>query len=279
MRRLSAFLGAIVLTVGLSGQAVAAAPTSLYVAVGDSLAVGDGASDMATTAYVPLMADYFAGHFHGDAKNMVNLAIGGETTGSFAVAHAGPVSQMNAALAAILDPTTDTKVVTLSIGGNDLLDLLNEPTDPCVINPVSPTCQAMVAAALGGVATNLPVILGTLDWALAQDPGDEVVYVLTLYNPFGGTGSPYEAPIDGALLGADMAVDCTALGNPYNVGLDDIVACTSMAFGAVVIDGYAAIGDNALALTHIGDPGFNIHPNDDGYAVIAKAHRVAQRAL
>ena len=41
----------------------------------------------------------------------------------------------------------------------------------------------------------------------------------------------------------------------------------------------ATIGDNALALTHIGDPGFNIHPNDDGYAAIAKAHRRAERTL
>lgn len=279
MRRLSAITLALVLAVGLSSQAVAKAPTSLYIALGDSLAVGDGATDMATTAYVPLMADYFAGTFHGDAKNMLNLAIGGETTVSFQVAHVGPVSQLNAALAAIGDPETDTKVVTLSIGGNDLLDLLNEPTDDCVINPVGAACQGQVAAALGSVATNMPVILGTLAGALALDPGDEDVYVLTLYNPFGGTGSPYELPIDGALLGVDGSVDCTNWSNPYNVGLDDIVACTAMYFGFNVIDGYAAIGDNALALTHIGDPGFNIHPNDDGYAAIAKAHRVAQRAL
>jgi hypothetical protein len=103
------------------------------------------------------------------------------------------------------------------------------------------------------------------------------VFVLTLYNPFGGTGSGFEGVVDIGLLGADLMVDCTALSNPMNIGLNDLVAFTSGAFGAIVIDGYTVVGDNALALTHIGDPGFNIHPNDDGYATIAKAHRGADR--
>jgi hypothetical protein len=66
--------------------------------------------------------------------------------------------------------------------------------------------------------------------------------------------------------------------DPAKAGLNDIVACTSASFGAVVVDGNDVIGDDALALTHIGDPGFNIHPNDDGYAAIAKAHRRADAA-
>jgi hypothetical protein len=66
---------------------------------------------------------------------------------------------------------------------------------------------------------------------------------------------------------------------PANAGVDDLITCSSTFFGALAVDGYAAIGDNALALTHIGDPGFNIHPNDDGYAAIAKAHRLVERSL
>jgi lysophospholipase L1-like esterase len=183
---------------------------------------------------------------------------------------------MNAAVATILDAGTDTRVVTLSIGGNDLLDLLNEPTDACVINPASLECQIGVVQALSGVANNYPTIMGTLAFALAQDPGTEKVFVLTLYNPFGGTGSLFEAAVDQGLLGADLTVDCAAAqANPMDAGLNDIVSCASAFFGATVVDGFQTIGDNALALTHIGDPGFNIHPNDDGYAAIAKAHRRA----
>jgi len=269
MRR-TILVGVLALLVTQAAPAAATTRPTLYLAMGDSLAVGDGASVQSETGYVGLLTDYFAGTPHGNAKDARNISVGGETTGSFLA------GQANAGVATILDPSTDVTVVTVSISGNDLLNLLNEPGDPCVINPGSAECQILLATALGGVAANYPTVMGTLSWALAQDPGAERVFVLTLYNPFGGTGSPYEVPIDYALLGVDLAIDCAAAQvNPMAAGLNDIVACTSWAFGATVVDGYAVIGDNALALTHIGDPGFNIHPNDEGYAAIAKAHRRA----
>jgi len=267
-------LVAAALAISLAAPVSAASSRTVYLAIGDSLAWGDGASIPAETAYVPLMAEYFAGSAHGGVKDAINLAVRGETTTSYLS------GQVAGTLAAIGDPTTDVSVVTISLGGNDLLNLLNEPGDECVINPASPTCQALLAGALSTVAANYPAIMYTLAAALAEDPGQETVYVLTLYNPFGGTGHPFEAPVDLALLGTDLTVDCSAIQtDPTKAGLDDIVACTSMAFGAAVIDGYQVIGDNALALTHIGDPGFNIHPNDDGYALIAKAHRLAARVI
>ena len=287
MRRFS-ILVSIALALTIAAPTVAANSNNgvdthtVYLALGDSLAVGDGASDMATTAYVPMMADYFAGTPHGGAKQAVNLAIGGETTGSFLA------GQLTAALGVIADPATDVRMVTISLGGNDLLDLLNETTDPCVINPGSGDCQALLLAALVGVNGNYPNVMGALATALAQDPGAEKIFVLTVYNAFGGLGEPYEEPVDAALLGADSAVDCAAAAaNPFNAGLDDLITCTSLGVEAafaglgidvVMVDGYAIIDDNALALTHIGDPGFNIHPNDLGYAAIAEAHRWADRA-
>jgi lysophospholipase L1-like esterase len=269
MRQLT-ILAAVTIALVAANPVTAAAPQTSYVALGDSLAWGDGATVPGDTSYTGLLADYFAGAAHGGAKQAVNLAVRGETTSTFLA------GQVNAAVALVMDPATDVRVVTLSVGGNDLLDLLNEPTDICVINPASPECQGLVAQALGGVAANYPTIMGTLAFALANDPGTEQVFVLTLYNPFGGTGSPYELPVDVGLLGSDLVVDCAAIQtDPTKAGLNDIVACTSAAFGAVVVDGYEVIGDDALALTHIGDEGFNIHPNDDGYAAIAKAHRQA----
>ena len=267
MRRPLALLTAAMLTLVIGAPAAAAPPNGLYLALGDSLAVGDGASDWDVTGYVPLMADYYAGTIHGDAKQLLNLGVQGETTSSFLA------GQLGDAVTAILDPATDTRVVTLSLGGNDVGSLLNDPDDACVTNPFSDICQGQVAAALGAVFSNYPIILGTLQWALAQDPGDEQVYVMTVFNPFGGTGTPHEAPIDVALLGADLAVDCGALANQANVGLNDIIGCISQALGAVPVDSYGAIGDNALTLTHIGEGDFNSHPNDLGYEAIAKAHR------
>lgn len=244
----------------------AEAPTR-YLALGDSLAWGDGASIPTQTGYTARLADYFAGTPHGGAKQWINPSVRGETTASFIEG-----GQLAAAMAAIADPTTDVRTITLSIGGNDLLDLLNDPADPCVQDPSSQTCAFLVGSALTGVAQRLPVILGSLSAALAGDPNGASIQVLTLYNPFGGTGSRFEVPVDGGLLGSDLRVDCTALGNPLAVGLNDVVGCTALAFNTQVVDGYAVIGDRALELTHIGEPVFNIHPNDAGYALLARAH-------
>lgn len=265
----TALISALV-AAALAAPVSAAPPNTVYLALGDSLAWGDGASDPSETAYVPLLADYFAGTPHGGAKQLSNLAVRGETTASFIAG-----GQLSAAIAAIGDPATDIRVLTLALGGNDLLDLLNDDGDPCRANPASLECQALVAAALAGVANGYPIILGGLLGALAGDPGDERIYVMTVYNAFGGTGSQFELPVDFVLLGADLTIDCTALGNPANVGLNDIIACTSLLAGATVVDAYSVIDDNAVALTHIGEPVFNIHPNDEGYALLAKAHRKA----
>ena len=259
---------ALVATVAMP-VAAAEAPTR-YLALGDSLAWGDGASVPAETGYVGLLSDYFAGTPHIGAKQSTNLAVRGETTASFLA------GQLASATAFIGDPSTDTRVITISIGGNDLLDLLNDPTDPCVADPTSQTCQLLVADAFAGVASRMPVILGSLRAALETDPDGARIYVMTLYNAFGGTGHPFEVPVDAALLGSDGRIDCAAIQtDPTAAGLNDIVACTAMAFRATVVDSYPVIGDQALALTHIGDPGFNIHPNDLGYEALAKAHRRA----
>lgn len=263
---------AAVLAASVTMPAVAAAPMpTSYLALGDSLAWGDGASDPETTAYVPLMADYFAGEPHGGAKRLTNLAVRGETTESFILG-----GQLSAAVAAISDPTTDTRVVTLALGGNDVGALLNDPSDICLQDPIGLACQTLVVEALQGVADRYPFILGSIMAVLAADDGDEQVFVMTVYNPFGGLGAPYEDPIDRVLLGSDGVIDCEAAGtDPAAAGLNDIIACTAYALGATVVDAHAVIGDEALLLTHIGEGTLDTHPNDEGYALLAKAHRLA----
>lgn len=246
----------------------AAAPSTSYVSLGDSLAWGDGASVPAETGYTALLADYFAGMPHGGAKSWTNLSVRGETTTSYLA------GQASAAAAAIGDPATDVRVVTVSLGGNDVGALLNEPTDTCVQNPASAECQALVVAALQGAAQNYQFVLGSLAMALAADEGDERVYVMTVYNPFGGLGAPYEPAVDAVLLGTDLAINCQP-PDPSGFGLNDIIACTAMQLGMTVVDAYPVIGDNALSLTHIGEGTLDTHPTDAGHALLAKAHRLA----
>jgi lysophospholipase L1-like esterase len=263
----------IVLTVSLgllliTGTAAAKATPSVYLALGDSLAWGDGATIPSRTAYVPRLDGYFQGH--AGTTDLVNIAVRGENTGSFISS-----GQLGQALASIADPSTDTAVVTLSIGGNDLGDLLSVP--PCGVDPSSEACQAAVFRALVWVSNYFPVFVGSLQAALDDDPGDEKLFVITYWNAFGGTGSPFEVPIDFALLGSDLTIDCAADQlDPSKVGLNDLLACIGITLGAVVVDLYPVIGDNALLYTHIAQGDF--HPNDDGYALIAQAHRKADRA-
>ena len=195
---------------------------------------------------------------------LINLAVRGATTADLRA------TQLEDAVSLIGNPATDTRVITLSIGGNDLLDLINDPSDPCLLDATSPTCQFLLFTAMSGVATNMPVILGTLQAALVEDPGAESIYVLLPYNAFSGTGHPLESLIASVMLGVDGTVDCTV--DPSQFGLNDILGCTAMASGAVVVDAYPLFEGHSLELTHMGE-GFNVHPNDDGYAVIAKAHR------
>jgi lysophospholipase L1-like esterase len=266
MRRFLILLGGVLLgSSALAGPAAASgSPDTLYIALGDSLAWGDGASVPERNGYVPRFATYLRGASHGNADTLVNLAVRGATTGDLVA------SQLPDALALIGDPATDTSVVTISIGGNDLLDLINDPTDPCLADLASPTCQLLLFNAMNGVATNTPVILGSLQAALADDPGTETVLVLLPYNAFNGTGHPLEPVIAQVMRGSDLAFDCTV--DPQTYGLDDILGCTALAIDGVPVDAYPLFEGRTFELTHMSE-GFNVHPNDDGYAVIAKAHR------
>ena len=242
---------------------------SVYVALGDSLALGTGARNEERRGYVSHVFRFARIVSRGEVDTLANLAVGGETSGTFI-----SDGQMAAALAAIQDPDTDTRLVTLVIGGDDLLPLLTQA--PCAGDPGGVACQGVVAARLAGFAGNLPTILGSLQAVLAADPGEERLIVMTYYNPFSGTGSAFEGPVDGVLLGADGTIDCAANAtDPTKVGLNDLIGCIGPAAGATVVDVYPAFEGRGALLTHIADG--DVHPNDFGHWVIAARHLRALR--
>jgi acyl-CoA thioesterase I len=250
-----------VLSAEFSNAAGAAAPaTRQYVALGDSLAFGVGASEP-ERAYVPLLFQYFQQPRTENVRILRNLSRPGETSDSFVAG-----GQLALAVAAIVEPATDTRVITLDIGGNDLLVLTS--IEPCQSFPGSEPCQALVAAQLRKFAINYELILGALSSALENDPGKETLFVMTYYNPFRGTGHLYESFADRALLGTDLVIDCSAPPGDARAGLNDLIACIGASSGAVVADVYLAFRGRGFELTHIaaGD----IHPNDAGYAVITQ---------
>lgn len=229
-----------------------------YLALGDSLGVGTGASSPVRLGYAAWVhRATIPGH-----TALTNLSRGGETSAT--MVSNGQLAEAVAAIGA----DSDTEIVTLDIGGDDLLPLLK--SEPCASDPTGDPCRGLIAGQLGGFNANFPVILGTLQAALAADPGDEAMAVMTYYNPFSGTGGPFETPVDGALLGADGVIDCVAAQvDQQNAGLNDLIACTAGAFGVTVIDVYPLFAGRDGELTHILDD--DVHPNDRGHRVIARA--------
>jgi lysophospholipase L1-like esterase len=255
------------------GASEAAPPTdaapAVYLSLGDSLGVGVGSTPfertgVAHTSYAEHLRHLLRGQPHGGIDAFVNLARRGETTSTFLL------DGQAVGAAQVIAAPSDVRVITLSLGGNDLLGLLS---GPCA-DPLAPACEAAVAQALGTVSATYPRVLAALLQALAagQDPGGAQLLALTVYNPFSGTGSRYEAPIDRVLLGVDLKLDCTAaVANPLNAGLNDIIACTARAAGVTVVDLYPVFQDRGATLTHI--RANDIHPTDAGYAAIATALR------
>ncbi len=249
---------------GWTGGVSAYQPTpDYYMAVGDSVAVGQGASVPERFGYVGLFNQFYQADHRGE-EGLANLAVPGETSAGF---RSGQVAR---ALETIHDPDTEIKVVTLTLGISDLLPVFR--TEPCASDLGSAACQQAVATARTTLADNYLSILAQLNLALAQDPGEGRVLVTTYYNPYDGTGNPLEGPVDAALLGNDGAVDFDCAADPEEpnkLGFNDIIACSGGALGAEIVDIYPLFNDAAPALTHIAEG--DIHPNNDGHQAIADA--------
>jgi lysophospholipase L1-like esterase len=142
-----------------------AEPHAAYVSLGDSLAVGVGASDPRERGYAPRYRGLLEGET-GREVEMIQLAVAGETSESFVT---GPDSQLTRAESALARNPGAT--VTLSLGGNDLLYIAGG-TD------------AERQDALARYARNLDRVLQILGGA--SDPAPRIV-VLALYNPAPGS--------------------------------------------------------------------------------------------
>lgn len=255
---LAVILGALLLT-GASrvGQA---ASTPAYLALGDSLAVGTGATDPAQGGYVALFHQYLSttDRYRTSGITLINLGVGGETSSSMRQ----PGGQLDKALAELTrrngdaDDTNDVEVITIDIGGNDLLAIIREPV--CIEDPSSQSCVDAALDALNRLAQNLSAILPSLRQAAGPDA---LLMVLTLYNPFSGTGTPFDE--QGGLI---LSLVNATIGK----------AATDPQVAAVVVDIAALFEGKGPELTHILED--DIHPNDQGYRAIADAFASAYAA-
>jgi lysophospholipase L1-like esterase len=211
----------------------------LYVALGDSISAGNGASSP-LKRWVQLYYGYRQSNGSG-VTDLLNLSRAGATSTDLRS------GQLGSAVGAI-NASSDAKAVTVDIGLNDLF-----------LDSSCPTANAATCP----FAANLREILAGLNAALATDLGDETFQVMEYYNPHIGT--PNESATRQLLLGSDAKVDCS--GTDTAVGLNDLVHCISIEQGASPVDVlpiFDAAGEAFLAPDHI-------HPNDAGHLAIANA--------
>ena len=243
-----------------------------YLALGDSLAVGVGATRPAQTGYVGRLFSILSASEAADdgaprAAALLNLSVSGETSTSMI-----RQGQLAGALDAIATADPVVALVTLDIGGNDLLRLLG--TDACANDPLGADCLGLLALTLDDYEANFRQIVGELIAALNEHAPDARLVVLTYFNPFSGTDASYEAAAELALLGNDNRIDCDATDREAR-GMNDIIVCVGQELGALPVNVQPGFQGLGLELTHIGQQ--DIHANDRGYELMANEVATALR--
>lgn len=269
-RRLS-ILGAVFVLAALVPTGAAAnfnPPKHYYLALGDSIAfgaqlgkffseLGSGTYDPATfnTGYV----DDFAGRLGGIDPGLqtVNLSCPGETTGSFMQScpfHAAlgfalhtnySGSQMAAAVTFLHAHPGQVSPITIDLGLNDA----NVPCSNAAFLVDVSCLHTTFPAALRSVQLNLPGILAALREA---SPSSEII-VMKYYNPF-----YVQDPSTDALV-SSMNSEIGAIGGTERVRIADT-------FGPFNRTGTE---DDTLCSLTLMCPALDVHPSDEGYAVIA----------
>jgi lysophospholipase L1-like esterase len=228
----------------------------LYLALGDSIAVGDGASDPQATAYVPLVHEALRERLPCPGENpcsdleLRNLARGYATTDSLRD------TQLPAALELIerrngdTDPGNDVVAITIDIGGFDAMSRLFQ----VCLQGVSASCVAAVEDTLAAVDENLAHTLGELRDAAGEETR---IAVMTYYNALVACTLQDAAGI------ARMVLE----GRPgLTPGLNAVIREAAADVDARVAETFDLIDDHDLV------GGIDcLHPNDAGHAKIAEA--------
>src|SRR5438105_1064371 len=242
------FWGLVAPVAGSSGTQQA----PVYLALGDSLAFGVGASNPLGTGYVARVYQSLEGseRYRQGGLDLINLSVPGAKSSDLQAAG----GELDSALKVIgerqqhaLPAANDVEIITIDIGGNDLLALV-APGSPCLQSASVEPCRAAFGDVLSSIQNNLMETIRRL----RQAAPEAIIVVVDLYNPFSGTGDLRE-PI--AELGVRQA----------NGVIGAVLASTELqARAASVFQLFSGRGGQWIAPD-------GIHPNDNGHAVIAEA--------
>lgn len=249
MSRLLLPLLAVLASLALLGP-TGAQGSPAYIALGDSLAFGVGASDLASKGYVALVHEWLqrSDAYRERGLDLINLSVPGATSADLLL----PEGQLERALAEIQSRNNsstedDVEIITIDIGGNDLLNLLPQAST-CSSDPQGEECQKLLGPVLESLRDNLNQVVQELRKAAPQA---EMV-ILDLYNPYSGTGDALESTADMAVQRVNEVLREVALQPDLEARL------------ASVYELFRGRGKQWIAED-------GIHPNDEGHAVLAEA--------
>lgn len=273
----------------LCAVVVHAAPTTYYLALGDSLAVGLQPSligDVPTDhGYVDDL--YAVAHRLDPNLRLEKLGCSGETTATMIAGGSScyPEGSQLASAVAFLH-THRVSLVTLDIGANDVDQCFNITTEPPTI------MEGCVATNLAAIENNLVTILIALQGAAG--PNTRIV-AMNYYDPFLAAWKLLPSPTGPALACESLVLTTGFISAPCSpavspVSLNTVLENVYQAYRVPVADVATAfhIQDFAnvpvvnlplnvfltLTLTWMDAPpplGPDIHPNAAGYAAIAAA--------
>jgi lysophospholipase L1-like esterase len=207
-----------------------------YIALGDSVAAGSGASDPEVTSYRAIVLGALEERV--SEVTHTSLATGGATTQSLID------TQLDDTVA--LASGGDVALITLTIGGNDLAEYSSDPA--CVADPGHLDCP--LEEGLLEVERRLDTIMSRL-----REAAQDAVIVAQLYpNLFSGTGHEFTSQAE------------TAFGL-----LNGVIAGVAGRHDVLLADPRDEFANQGQHLTHLVDDVPDAHPNDAGHEVIANA--------
>jgi lysophospholipase L1-like esterase len=269
-RRLATILAAVATAVGLLAAPASAhlgRSDSYYLALGDSLAYGYQPSHVTGQGYVDQL--YASLHARDRYLKLTNLGCPGETSGTLRTggicSYPGQTSQLAAAVAFLKAHRGEVSLITIDIGANDV--------DGCVKSgSLDPTC---VLTGLAAIAANLAATVGELR---AVAPRVDIVG-MNYYDPFlaawltGPAGqqlAQQSLGLVGVLNGLPAGVYRTA-----GFRVADVAGAFSTNDITTMVSGVPLDVSRICQWTWMCTAG-DIHANQQGYAVMAKAFETAR---
>ena len=233
-------------------QRARSADMPAYVALGDSLAFGVGATNPAAEGYVGLVHYGLqqSSRYEESDIELINVSAPGAKSDEL-LTEDGQVDQAIEAIERRRDeaegPGTEVELITLDIGGNDLLALADEGS-PCLDSASGEECRLALGQMLGRLQENVTEILRRLREAAP----DAEIYMIDLYNPYSGTGDEREVI---ASIGVEQ------VNGVLSVAASDPALNVNM---VPVHELFEGRGSQWVASD-------GIHPNDAGHQVLALA--------